>query len=333
MAKIFLDAGHGGHDPGAIGKKSKEKDNALKVIKKLGAILKASGHTVKYSRTTDVFVTLPGRAKMANDWGADIFISAHNNSATATATGFETFIYNKTSNAKTKQLQKAVHNSIANQIGITDRGKKSANFAVVRQTNMPAVLIEYAFVSNKNDESILINQVDDLAKWTAEGVVAYFGGKVSVPKDKPTNPPPKKESKPKPSKPKAEKVTGAVADIQRKLNSRYGFSIAVDNIPGKDTKKHLIKAYQTELNKQFNAGLSVDGIWGPKTAAAIVNVRKGAKGNLTWVLQALLYIKGYNIAVDGIFGVATEKAVKSLQRAYKLAVDGIAGKATWGKLV
>lgn len=126
---------------------------------------------------------------------------------------------------------------------------------------------------------------------------------------------------------------GAIADIQKGLNKDYNANIAVDNIFGPATKKALIKAYQTELNKQFKAGLSVDGIWGAKTRNATVNVRKNARGKLTWILQAMLVANGYNIAVDGIYGNATGNALKSFQKKNKLSVDGVAGKATWAKLL
>lgn len=147
MAKIFLDPGHGAHDPGAVGKNSKEKDNVLKVGLRLKTLLESAGHTVKMSRSTDVFIELSERASMANAWGADYFISLHNNSATATsATGFETFIFNGAVSAATYKLQASIHNAIASKIGIRDRGMKRQNLAVLRESAMPAVLIEYAFI-------------------------------------------------------------------------------------------------------------------------------------------------------------------------------------------
>src|SRR5690625_2636617 len=193
---------------------------------------------------------------------------------------------------------------------------------------MPAILIEYAFITNEEDEKILIDKVNKLAEWTCNGIIDALGGTI---KAKPSTKPKKTTSKPKKtSKPKTQ--NGAIAQIQNALNKEYGYKLAVDNIYGRDTKKHLIKAYQTELNKQFNAGLKIDGIWGKKTRAATVNVRSGARGKLTWVLQAMLVVKGHNIAVDGIFGNGTGNALKSFQRANKLTADGIAGKATWSKL-
>lgn len=178
MAKFELDPGHGAQDPGAVGKRSKEKDNVLKVALRVKALLEAAGHTVRMTRSTDVFVTLSNRAKMANSWGADYFVSMHNNAATAAATGFETFIYSGEVSTATRKLQNAVHNAIAGSIGIVDRGRKRANYSVLRETEMPAVLIEYAFISNQNDESILINEVEKMAQLTAKGLLAVAGGKL-----------------------------------------------------------------------------------------------------------------------------------------------------------
>src|SRR5699024_3477695 len=176
MAKVYRDLGHGGRDPGAVGKHSKESENVLKVGLELAKLLRSSGHSVKLSRTTDVYLTLTQRTNDANAWGADIFVSLHNNAASsASATGFETFIYNGSVSSNTPKLQNAIHDAIISEIGVRDRGKKRANFAVVRQSRMPAVLIEYAFITNINDEEILMNEVNKLARITAKGINDYFG--------------------------------------------------------------------------------------------------------------------------------------------------------------
>ena len=125
---------------------------------------------------------------------------------------------------------------------------------------------------------------------------------------------------------------GIIAKIQSTLNTRYNLNIATDNIFGKETKKALVIGLQTELNSQYQKGLVVDGIFGSKTKNACVSVRKGAKGNITYILQAILYCKGYKIAVDGIFGTNTENAIKSFQKASGLTVDGICGKNTFAEL-
>lgn len=128
------------------------------------------------------------------------------------------------------------------------------------------------------------------------------------------------------------KNIGTIAKIQSTINARYGLSIAVDNIYGRKTKKALIIGLQKELNKQYNKKLNVDGIFGNLTKNACVTVKKGASGNITYILQAILYCKGYNIAVDGIFGTNTENAVINFQKAKGLTADGIVGKNTWNKL-
>lgn len=137
------------------------------------------------------------------------------------------------------------------------------------------------------------------------------------------------------SKPSSSSTSGksAIKEVQAWTNKTYGYKQTVDGIDGKNTKKGLIIGYQTELNKQFNKGLTVDGIAGAKTTAAAVNVRKGARGNLTRVLQGRLICLGYSTGgFDGIFGDATYKAVCSFQKKNGLTVDGVAGRNTWAAL-
>ena len=132
-------------------------------------------------------------------------------------------------------------------------------------------------------------------------------------------------------KPK-ENTKGKIADIQSTLNSRYSFNIAVDNIFGNETKTALVKGLQTELNKQFNKGLSVDGIFGNYTKNACVVVEKGDEGNITYLIQAMLICKGYDLDADGIFGSITDSKVKEFQKNNNLEVDGLVGKNTFEKL-
>lgn len=98
-----------------------------------------------------------------------------------------------------------------------------------------------------------------------------------------------------------------------------------------------VKALQKELNKQFNTGLKVDGLFGTSTLNACVEVKRGAKGNLTWLIQQRLLNRGYtslkdNGGADGTFGEATKQAIKNLQKNKGLSVDGIVGKDTWKAL-
>lgn len=124
-----------------------------------------------------------------------------------------------------------------------------------------------------------------------------------------------------------------IRDIQHTLNDRYGVGLDEDGYYGPKTKAGLLKGLQTELNNQFGKGLDVDGIWGPKTYNACVNVRLNARGNLTYIIQAMLYCKGYDTnGVDGIFGKGTASAVRKFQSNNGLSVDGIVGKNTFKAL-
>ena len=95
--------------------------------------------------------------------------------------------------------------------------------------------------------------------------------------------------------------------IQRWLNNTYGFNIDEDGYYGFETETALIMAYQTELNRQFDKSLEVDGLFGPLTSNAYVTVREGARGNIIRIVQSILYLKGYDIEdLDGIFGNETQ---------------------------
>ena len=130
-------------------------------------------------------------------------------------------------------------------------------------------------------------------------------------------------------------VEGIVAQIQRTLNERYGYNLAIDNSAGPDTRKHLRMAMQHELNVQFGAGLAEDGSFGPATQKALkrVVIEYGCHGNMTWLVQACLYIKGYDPnGLDSNFGPGMKQAVGSFQRNNGLVVDYRVGYNTNMKL-
>lgn len=127
-------------------------------------------------------------------------------------------------------------------------------------------------------------------------------------------------------------IVNCIYDIQEYLNNHYGFNLAQDNIYGNETHKALVKALQTELNTQFKANLVVDGIFGTKTKNARINVREGAEGNITMLIQMCLFIKNYSIDMDKKFGPDTTRIVKQFQSDSGLSADGIVGKNTFEKL-
>ena len=147
--KIFLDQGHGGADPGAVAK-IKEADYTLAYGLELGCALQELGFDVKYSRTSDAVVTLAERCALANLWRADYFISIHFNAGGGT--GIETFAL--APGGQGEKLANIVQISLISTTRMVNRGRKFANFQVLRDTDMPAILIEGGFVDSTDADKI-----------------------------------------------------------------------------------------------------------------------------------------------------------------------------------
>ncbi|MED2978183.1 N-acetylmuramoyl-L-alanine amidase [Bacillus swezeyi] len=287
MKKVWLDAGHGGKDPGAAANGLREKDLVLKMVKYAKSYLEKNykGVDVKLTRSTDVFYELSDRADMANRWGADIFVSVHINAGGGT--GVETYRYPGTA-GDTLKLQKCLHNEIlATMKGygqISDRGLKQKNLAVVRETHMPAVLTENLFIDRKEDAERLKDSgfVKAVGEAHARGIAKYLGlsgGSSKPAASKPKKEAPKKETKKKSSKKyslpsgiykvKSPMMKGtAVRQIQEALAAVYYY-------PDKGAKNNGIDGYYgpktANAVKRFQLmnGLSADGIYGPKTRAKL----------------------------------------------------------------
>ncbi|URQ05130.1 N-acetylmuramoyl-L-alanine amidase [Bacillus phage Sarmo] len=186
---IVLDGGHGGKDAGAVNGKIYEKDLVMKLVKKAKQYLESTytGHKVLLTRSNDTFVGLSDRAKFANKNKASAFVSFHINAGGGT--GFETFKYPSSDG----RLQKKVHDEIEKVLkkyNVKDRGKKSANLAVVRETKMEAVLTETLFIDKATDLELLKNDkfLDEIAVAHAVGVANFLGlKKKSKPKPKTIN--------------------------------------------------------------------------------------------------------------------------------------------------
>jgi N-acetylmuramoyl-L-alanine amidase len=183
MILFYLDPGHGGKDPGAVDG-LKEKDLVLTLAKKIGKLLGLyEGVKVKYTREEDCFLELHERAELANKANADFFLSLHVNAGGGT--GFETFIHTNAS-AKSVAYQNVLHPEILKQMGkVKDRGKKRGNLAVLRLTDMPAILTETLFIDTKADNALLCKDsyLDDVAEGHVNGLVKAFGlKKKEVPK-------------------------------------------------------------------------------------------------------------------------------------------------------
>lgn len=173
MKKVYLDAGHGGNDSGAVGVDGVlEKDIVLHVVKEISNILMGRGVDVRLSRADDTFKSLSSRSDDANKWGADAFVSIHCNSAGKSAKGLETFCYK----FKYRELADCVQNKmISDKLYTSNRGVKEGNLHVVRETNMPACLVELGFISNEEDKAFIEANKGRMAISIADGICDFLG--------------------------------------------------------------------------------------------------------------------------------------------------------------
>lgn len=172
--KICIDAGHGGHDSGAIGL-TKEKDENLKLAKEIKKRLEQHGVEVVMTRETDVFISLNERVKIANRNNVDGFYSIHFNSAgNVKAKGFENFHYYNSSGGK--RIAKHLYDTIINKnITLSNRGVKQAGYYVIKNTVMNACLIEVAFISNNTDMRNYSKHFYDFVEGIAQGILENHG--------------------------------------------------------------------------------------------------------------------------------------------------------------
>lgn len=177
MVKIYLDPGHGGTDPGAAGNGLQEKNVTLSIALKTRDILNRDyeGHSIRMSRTSDTTRSLTQRTNDANSWGADYFVSIHINAGGGT--GYEDYIYNGSVSNNTLTYRDKVHAEIMKQVDFRNRGKKRANFHVLRESSMPAVLTENGFIDTVADANKLKSDayLNRIATGHANGIAQALG--------------------------------------------------------------------------------------------------------------------------------------------------------------
>ncbi|MGL5033251.1 MAG: N-acetylmuramoyl-L-alanine amidase family protein, partial [Microcystaceae cyanobacterium] len=171
---VFLDAGHGGKDPGAIGLNGvQEKNIILPISQYVGRYLEQQGIRVMQARDSDYFVSLQGRTDMANRAGADLFVSIHANSMGAARpdiNGLEVYYFGD------RRLSDAIHRNILRTVSVQDRGVRKARFYVLRNSRMPSTLVEVGFVTGYDDAPKLsdVNYQQQMAQAIARGIVEYL---------------------------------------------------------------------------------------------------------------------------------------------------------------
>jgi N-acetylmuramoyl-L-alanine amidase len=200
---IAIDPGHGGDDSGAVGTlppgtptglpertdpdgqtRIYEKDVNLDVGHRLNDYLRARGYDTLMTRTQDLAggdvpsttttADLAARVDTANIARADLFVSLHQNALAATTSGTETFVYYSAGQGAVV-LAGLIHRQMLAALGLPDRGVKTAGFYVLRNTYMPAVLVEGAFLSNPNEAILLADPAvrQRIAEAVGAGVVEY----------------------------------------------------------------------------------------------------------------------------------------------------------------
>ncbi|MFC3040632.1 N-acetylmuramoyl-L-alanine amidase [Virgibacillus xinjiangensis] len=156
--KLYLDPGHGGTDPGAQGNGMLEKDIVLDIARQIRSILTDNYEEVevRMSRTTDVSKSLDQRTTEANAWGADYYLSIHCNAFNGSAKGYEDYIYSGLSeSSSTARYRDIMHEEITEVNQLKDRGRKKANFHVLRESSMSALLTENGFLDNEQDARLI----------------------------------------------------------------------------------------------------------------------------------------------------------------------------------
>ena len=169
--KIILDAGHGGEDPGAVYKERKEKDDNLKLTLAVGKILEDKGVDVVYTRTTDIYQTPFEKARLANESGADYFISFHRNSSPESEqyNGVEVLVYDK--KGIKYQMAQNIEGALG-ELGFQELGvKERPGLVVLRRTKMPALLIETGFINSEEDNKLFDNKFSDIAQGIADAIL------------------------------------------------------------------------------------------------------------------------------------------------------------------
>ena len=172
--KVIIDAGHGGQEPGAVYEGRQEKEDALQLAFDVGNALERRGISVSYTRVSDVYDSPYEKAAMANASDADIFLSIHRNAmpVPGTASGVKNLVYEDSGTAGA--LGRNIGEALA-EAGWTDLGvKERPGLVVLRNTKIPAVLVEVGFINNEKDNEFLDANMAATADAIADGVLKTF---------------------------------------------------------------------------------------------------------------------------------------------------------------
>jgi N-acetylmuramoyl-L-alanine amidase len=175
FSTVVIDPGHGGHDKGGQWGLVYEKHLALDTATRLEGYLKQRGVKTVMTRRSDYFVTLPGRVNIANRFRNAVLVSVHYNYTwKQDVSGLETYYYT----GQSQRLAQCVHAGMLGRVRAINRGVKSARYYVIRNTTIPAILVECGFVSHAGERSRMKSAWyrDSLARGIADGILRYRSG-------------------------------------------------------------------------------------------------------------------------------------------------------------
>lgn len=291
--KIAVRGGHCPNVPGSRGIIDELKEDRLvknAVIKYLNQMGVSVLDVTPPDSTSSSSADLSYGVNKANNWGADLFVSIHFNNAYSTYNGA---LGTEVCVYSEYDIAGRVVNKMAS-LGFRNRGQKvRTGLYELKHTSMKSMIVEVCFVEATEDVA-LYKKVgyDYIGKTIAEALVNRSSRVTPTP-----TPTPEPVPTPTPQ-------------------------------PTSKNYHSWIARLQEECNKQGFSNQKVDGIAGPNTLNGSPMVRRGARGNITKLIQEKL-----GISADGIFGANTEVAVKNYQRTNGLSVDGIVGRNTWRKLL
>lgn len=169
---VVIDAGHGGHDNGGQWGRVYEKHLALDTAFRLESKLKSMGYQTVLTRRSDYFISLPQRVSTGNSYRNAIFVSIHYNYTwKQDVSGLETFY----SNDESQRLAQCVQNCLIQRTRTVDRSAKYARFYVIRNSTVPAILVEGGFVSNAEERSRMKSAWfrETIAQGIVDGIQRY----------------------------------------------------------------------------------------------------------------------------------------------------------------
>ncbi len=177
--RVVIDPGHGGGDPGAVGIGGiRESEVVLDISRQVVNLLKQQGVDAVLTRSRDEEIELEPRVAFAERANGDVFVSIHANAFDASRTdvnGIETYYYSG-GGSGSRQLAQLVQTSMIQSLGARDRGVRTANFYVIKNTSMPAILVETGFVTGREDADRFATASgrSQIAQAIARGILQYI---------------------------------------------------------------------------------------------------------------------------------------------------------------